>query len=135
MTELREPSAPPDPTAPPPTYSEVCPLYNHLPDQAPTLAKSPRSKLLIAILVALTQLLLGLLVTVVGLVLDVISLRDDLGGFDRNSLEEVRDSVSKLEGNLHNLTNLTTVKLNSLDQRLAALEVLTGTPWRRGGTQ
>ena len=125
MTELREPSAPPDPTAPPPAYSEVCPLYDLPPDQAPNLVPSPRSKLLIAILVALTLLLVCLLVTVVGLVLEVISLRTDLGGLDRNSLEDVKDSVSKLEVNMQNLTNLTLAKLNSLDQRVTALEVET----------
>ena len=125
MTEFREPSTPPAPTPPPPAYSEVCPLYNLPPDQALALVPSPRSKLLIAILVALTVLLVGLLVTVVGLVLEVISLRTDLGGLNRNSLEDVKDSVSKLEGNMHNLTNLTLAKLNSLDQRVTALEVET----------
>ena len=72
---------------------------------------------------ALTLLLLGLLVTVVGLVLEVISLRATLGSLDRESVGEVKGSVRRLETNMHNSTRDYLVKLNSLYKRVAALEV------------
>ena len=124
MTDFREPSAPPgpSPTPPPPAYSEVCPLNNHPPETS-IVVTSPRSKLLIVGLVALTLLLLGLVVTVVGLVLEVISLRAALGSLDKESVGEVKGSVRRLETNMHNSTKYYLVKLNSLYQRVAALEV------------
>merc|ERR1711990_937465 len=66
---------------------------------------------------------MGLLVTVVGLVLEVISLRATLGSLDRESVGEVKGSVRRLETNMHNSTKYYLVKLNSLYQRVAALEV------------
>ena len=72
---------------------------------------------------ALTLVLLGLLVTVVGLVLEVISLRATLGSLDRESVGEVKGSVRRLETNMHNSTKYYLVKLNSLYKRVAALEV------------
>ena len=122
MTDFREPSAPPAPTPPPPAYSEVCPL-NSQPPEPSNVIPSPSSKLLIVGLIALSLLLLGLVVTVVGLVLEVISLRAALGGLDRESVGEVKGSVRRLETNMHNSTKYYLVKLNSLYQRVAALEV------------
>ena len=122
MADFREPSAPPAPSPPPPAYSEVCPL-NSQPPGPSTVIPSPRSKLLTVGLIALSLLLLGLVVTVVGLVLEVISLRAALGGLDRDSVGEVKGSVRRLETNMHNSTKYYLVKLNSLYQRVAALEV------------
>ena len=123
MADFREPSAPPAPTPPPPAYSEVCPLNSQPPDPSTVIPRSPRSKLLTVGLIALSLLLLGLVVTVVGLVLEVISLRAALGGLDRESVGEVKGSVRRLETNMHNSTKYYLVKLNSLYQRVAALEV------------
>ena len=119
MADFREPSAPPAPSPPPPAYSEVCPLNS----PGPSTVIPPRSKLLTVGLIALSLLLLGLVVTVVGLVLEVISLRAALGGLDRESVGEVKGSVRRLETNMHNSTKYYLVKLNSLYQRVAALEV------------
>ena len=123
MSYVGEPSAPPAPTPPPPAYSEVCPLNNLPSDPQPTVAPSSRSTLLIVGLFVLVLLFLGLLVTVVGLVLEVISLRASLGGLDRESVGEVKGSVRRLETNMHNSTKYYLVKLNSLYKRVAALEV------------
>ena len=122
MADFREPSAPPAPTPPPPAYSEVCPLNSQPPDPSTVIPRSPRSKLLTVGLIALSLLLLGLFVTVVGLILEVISLRAALGGLDRESVGEVKGSVRRLETNMHNSTKYYLVKLNSLYQRVAALE-------------
>ena len=126
MADFREPSAPPppsppSPTPPPPAYSEVCPL-NSQPSNLPPVHPSPRSKLMIAGLVVLALLLLVLLVTVIGLVLEVISLRTILRSLDHDSVGEVKGSVRRLESNMNNSTKYYLTKLNSLYKRVAVLE-------------
>ena len=78
---------------------------------------------MIAGLVVLALLLLVLLVTVIGLVLEVISLRTILRSLDHDSVGEVKGSVRRLESNMNNSTKYYLVKLNSLYKRVAALEV------------
>merc|ERR1719323_1110388 len=77
---------------------------------------------MIAGLVVLALLLLVLLVTVIGLVLEVISLRTILRSLDHDSVGEVKGSVRRLESNMNNSTKYYLTKLNSLYKRVAVLE-------------
>merc|ERR1719167_496676 len=77
---------------------------------------------MIAGLVVLALLLLVLLVTVIGLVLEVISLRTVLRSLDHDSVGEVKGSVRRLESNMNNSTKYYLTKLNSLYKRVAVLE-------------
>ena len=66
---------------------------------------------MIAGLVVLALLLLVLLVTVIGLVLEVISLRTILRSLDHDSVGEVKGSVRRLESNMNNSTKYYLTKL------------------------